>query len=231
MTLNIRELSPELAKKAQEELNEVPDRLAEDVKALREWATKQPHLRARTDDQNLVNFLRGSKHSLERAKEKLDLFYTIRTSLPEIFSDRDPMSARNIELIRLGTFLPLPRTLTPDGPRIVLMRVGAFDPAKFTMYDIFKAQSLINSIAMYEDDNVVVGGQLGFIDMKGASLSHFMQMTPSLMKKLALMSQEAVPIRMKGFHHVYTPKGFETLFNMFKNFMNEKNKNRVSALV
>lgn len=227
MSLKVRELSPELAKKAQEELNEVPERLAEDVKVLREWVAKQPHLRARTDDQNLVNFLRGSKHSLERTKEKLDLFYTMRTSLPEIFSDRDPMSPRNLELIRLGSFLPLPKTLTPDGPRIILFRFGACDPAKYTMYDIFRAQSLVNTIAMYEDDSMVVAGQLGFIDMRNASMSHFLQMTPGMMKKLALMSQEAVPIRMKGFHHVYTPKGFETIFNMFKNFMNEKNKNRV----
>lgn len=228
MALQIRELSPELAKKAQEELNEVPSRLADDVRALREWAAKQPHLRARTDDQQLVNFLRGSKHSLERAKEKLDLFYTIRSSMPEIFSGRDPKLARNLELLRLGTYLPLPKTLTPDGPRIILMRIGAYDASKYNIYDIFRAQTLINTVAMYEDDNMVIGGQIGFIDLSNASMSHFMQMTPGLMKKMALMSQEAIPIRMKGFHHVHTPRGFETLFNMFRNFMNEKNKNRVS---
>lgn len=227
MSLKIRELTPELAKKAKEELNEVPERMADDVKTIKEWIAKQPHLRARTDDQFIVNFLRGSKHSLERTKEKLDLFYTIRTSMPEIFTDRDPMMPKNRELIRLGTFLPLPKTLNPDGPRIILMRVGAYDPSKYSMYDIFRAQTFVNTICMYEDDNMIVSGQIGFIDMRNASMSHFLQMTPSLMKKLALMSQEAIPIRMKGFHHVYTPKGFETIFNMFKNFMNEKNKSRV----
>lgn len=229
MSLNVRELSPELAKKAQEELNEIPSRLAEDVQTLRAWAQKQPHLRARLDDQNLLNFLRGSKHSLERAKEKLDLFYTIRSSMPEIFADKDPKSAKNLELIRLGTFLPLPKTLTPDGPRIIVMRVGAYDPSKYNVYDIFRAQSLVNAIAMYEDDHMVVAGQTGFIDMANASMSHFLQMTPSVMKKLSLMSQEAVPIRMKGFHHVNAPKGFETVFNLFKGFMNEKNQQRVGV--
>lgn len=228
MSLSIRELSPELTRKAIGELNEVPERLADDVKAFREWISKQPHLRARTDDQNLVNFLRGSKHSLERAKEKIDLFYTIRTSMPEVFSDRDPASPKNRELLSLGTFLPLPKTLTPDGPRIVLMRIGAYDPSRFTLYDLFRAQSLINTICMYEDDSMVVAGQVGFVDMKNATMSHFMQMSPALMKKLSLMSQEAVPVRMKGFHHVHSPKGFETIFNVFKTFLNEKNKNRVS---
>lgn len=228
MSLNIRELSPELAKKAKDELNEVPERLAEDVKTLREWCAKQPHLKARVDDQNLVNFLRGSKHSLERAKEKLDLFYTIRTSMPDVFSKRDPEFGKNLELIRLGTFLPLPKTLTADGPRIIVMRMAAYDPAKYSIFDIFRAQSLINTILMYEDDHTIVAGQMGFIDLKDSSMAHFLQMSPSLMKKLSLMSQEAIPVRMKGFHHINVPKGFETIFNLFRTFMNEKNKKRVS---
>lgn len=38
-----------------------------------------------TDDQWLVTFLRGCKYSLERTKEKLDNFYTIRSTIPEMY--------------------------------------------------------------------------------------------------------------------------------------------------
>lgn len=48
MTSNLRELAPELAKQAEAELNEVSSRTAEDLKTLREWIAKQPHLTART---------------------------------------------------------------------------------------------------------------------------------------------------------------------------------------
>lgn len=44
----IRELSPELAKIAAEELNEKPGQIKDDVQYLKEWLAKQPHLKART---------------------------------------------------------------------------------------------------------------------------------------------------------------------------------------
>lgn len=229
MSLNVRPLSAELATKAQKELNEVPSRLADDVQALRDWIAKQPHLRARTDDQFLVSFLRGSKHSLERAKEKLDLFYTIRTSLSGIFADNDPTSARNLELIRMGAMLPLPNTITPDGPRILLMRYHN-DPSSYTMMEMIRIQFFISSILMREDDNMIVGGQMGLIDFKGASIGHFTTFTPSLMKKFAVMTQDANPMRMKGFNYLNVPSFFESIFNFFKTFLNEKMKKRVSGM-
>lgn len=44
----IRELSPELAAKAREELNEDPKRLQEDLIHLKDWISKQSYLLART---------------------------------------------------------------------------------------------------------------------------------------------------------------------------------------
>lgn len=228
--MNIRPLSKELAERAQKELNEVPSRLADDVQSLRDWINKQPHLRARTDDQFLVNFLRGSKHSLERAKEKLDLCYTIRTSLPGIFTGEDPISPRNLELIRMGQMLPLPKTATPDGPRIIIMRFTK-DPSFYTMMEMMRIQSYIHAICMFEDDNMIVSGQVGFIDLKGASIGHFTQFTPSMMKKFAVMTQDANPIRMKSFNYINMPSFFESIFNFFKSFLNEKMKNRVRLVI
>ena len=198
------------------------------MRALREWIAKQPHLNARTDDQFLVTFLRGSKHSLERAKEKLDLFYTIRTSMPEIFQDYDPASPRNRELIRIGSMLPLPNPVTPDGPRILMMRY-TYEPGEFTMMELIRYQTWISSILMKEDDNMIIGGQMGLIDFKGASMGHFTQFTPALMKKFALMTQDANPMRMKSFNYMNVPSFFESVFNFFKTFLNEKIKKRVSS--
>lgn len=227
MSLNIRPLCPELAEKAKKELNEVPDRMAEDVNAIREWLKKQPHLTTRTDDQFLVNFLRGSKYSLERTKDKLDLYYTCRTAMPEMFADRDPQLPRNLEIIRMGMLLPLPLPMYPGGPRIVLFRPGVYDPSKYRMQDIFRINSLYMDVFMYEDDNMIVAGQVGFMDLKGASMAHFTAMSPTLIKKMMVLNQDAMPLRMKGVNYVHTPTGFETIFNLFKQFLNEKNRQRV----
>lgn len=102
MALKIRELSPALQKVACEQLFEEPDKIIDSVKILREWIAKSPHLRARTDDQFLVTFLRCCKYSIEKTKAKIDLFYTLRTHMPEWVQDRDPLKLRLHEIIRFG---------------------------------------------------------------------------------------------------------------------------------
>jgi hypothetical protein len=36
-----------------------------------------------------MTFLRGCKFSLEKAKRKLDMYFTMRAAVPEFFSNRD----------------------------------------------------------------------------------------------------------------------------------------------
>lgn len=231
MSLNIRALSPELQEKAKQELNEVPDRIADDVAKIREWVSKQPHLKCRTDDQTLVNFLRGSKYSLERTKEKLDLFYTVRTAMPEMFKGRSPLCEKSLELIRSGMLVPLPNTTTPDGPRAILIRPGVYDPAKVSINDVFRVNSLFMDIMQLEDDNLIVAGQTGIIDLSNCTMGHFLQMSPAMVKRITVLSQDASPFRLKGFNYVHTPSGFEMVFNLFKKFLNEKNRSRVSDIL
>lgn len=98
----IRPLRPELQKIAIEELNENPSRIDEDIAALRLWIQQQPHLKARTDDQFLVNFLRGCKYSLERTKAKMDRFYTLRTKYPEFYLGHNVDVDKLLKLFRIG---------------------------------------------------------------------------------------------------------------------------------
>lgn len=224
---SIRTVCPELAERAQKELNEVPSRIPEDIQALKDWIAKQPHLKARTDDQFLTTFLRGSKFSLERAKEKLDLFYTVRTAVTELFTNRDPTQSPTSEVIKCGVFLPLPKVTAPGAPRIFLIRPGAYDADKFTIQQVMKVSYMIVDILTIEDDNLAIAGQLGVLDMSKVGMGHFLQMTPGFVKKMTMLGQEASPFRQKGFHYINTPSGFETVFNLFKSFMNEKNQSRV----
>ncbi|EAA43295.4 AGAP012165-PA, partial [Anopheles gambiae str. PEST] len=224
---SLRPLSAQLAKKAADELFEKPERIDEDLAALRAWLAKCPHIKSRTDDQFLTMFLRGCKHSLERAKEKLDMYYTVRTALPELMRNRDPEEPKLLELIKMGVAVPLPNTVTPDGPRIILVRPGVYDPSKYTIQEVFRYNTMMSDIMMKEDDNLVVAGQVGILDLANVTSAHFLQFTPTFVKKMTMMSQEGSPLRQKGFHYINTPTGFETVFNMFKSFMSEKNRSRL----
>lgn len=232
MSLEIRELSPELQKKANDELNEKRGRLAEDLRIVREWLAKEPHLIVRQDDQFLVNFLRGCKHSLERFKEKIDLYYTLRQSLPLIYSKWDPLLPLNLYLIRLGFFLPLPKTVTPDGPRVILNRIGLIDPntTDGTIEDAFRVQAMYFALCTRDDDNMVVAGQTALMDMHNMTMAHMMAMSPSLMKKMGLLAQDANPLRQKGMHYINLSAGLEGFLNLMRKFFNEKMTSRVSGL-
>lgn len=46
--MGIRELSPELAKVAKDELGEEPARIPADLLAIKDWLAKQTHITART---------------------------------------------------------------------------------------------------------------------------------------------------------------------------------------
>jgi hypothetical protein len=82
--LDIRPLNEELQRVAREQLNEDPEEIEECMRKFKDWISKSPHLRARNDDQFLIAFLRASKHDLEKAKKHLDIFYTLRTKIPDL---------------------------------------------------------------------------------------------------------------------------------------------------
>lgn len=201
MTSTVRQLPSELAKQAEAELNEVPSRVAEDLKTLREWIVKQPHLTARTgetvrnnkkwlvnprrsfpDDQFLISFLRGCKYSLERAKEKLDMFYTIRGAIPEFFANRDPQNKVLAKVMEMGLCLPLPLVDKQNNSRILLVRQGAYDPNEISVMDVMKVSYMMSDLMMLEDDYTVIAGQTIIIDLKGLSFGHIKQQSPTLLK-------------------------------------------------
>ena len=94
----------ELVKMAKETINEDPRNRETDLKAIKEWIKKQPHLNKyiRQDDDFLLWFLRGTKFSLEKAKEKIENWNTIRSMCPEFFTQWDPEEKKNDYMIKKG---------------------------------------------------------------------------------------------------------------------------------
>lgn len=178
----IRPLNASLAAVAENELNEVPSRVAEDLEHLKQWLTKQNHINGRTDDQFLIAFLRGCKFSLERVKEKLDMYYTIRTAIPEFYSNRDSSDKKLQSCMKLGVTLPLPLLETPEASRIFLIRLGSYEPSKTSVADFMKVCYMITDLLLWTDDTTSVAGHTILVDLRGITFSHLSHFSPSLMK-------------------------------------------------
>ncbi|XP_061385961.1 retinol-binding protein pinta-like [Danaus plexippus] len=223
-----RPLRPALQEKAIREVFEKPDRITSDIKTLREWLEKQPHLQAvNPSDQWLLSFLRGNKFSLEKTKEKLDMYYALKNIVPEIFKYRDPFDPKIQEILKLGPYLPLTSLTSDDGQRFCVTRFGLHDPNKIHIFDILKVIIMIIEILMFEDDNFIISGESLFIDLKDVSLITFSQWTPNVAKKILVCVEKALPVRMKSCHLLNIPPGFDTAFAIFRAFVSEKLKNRV----
>jgi hypothetical protein len=50
----------------------------------------------------ILQYLRGKKFSLEKTKQKLDDFFTLRGAMPEVFSGTDPENARIAAMLKVG---------------------------------------------------------------------------------------------------------------------------------
>ncbi|XP_067014812.2 retinol-binding protein pinta isoform X2 [Anabrus simplex] len=222
----LRPLSPELQEIARKEIGEEPHRTVVDLEHIKEWLKKQPHITARLDDQFLLAFLRGCKFSLERTKEKLDCFYTMRTAIPEYFACRDPLQSEMQEMLKLGVLLPLPE---PDklGRRVLLQRMGRYDPSRLNAMHMFKLTLLLADIMMIEDDISMINGSVFLMDMDGVTLSHAMQLQPTLIKKTMMCFQNGYPARLKAIHYVNYPPTFESFLQIFKPFLKDKILNRI----
>lgn len=225
----IRPLNSSLQIIAKEQLNEEPEKIQETVEAFREWIKKSPHLKARTDDQFLVSFLRGCKYSLEKAKQKLDLFYTLRTHIPELHGNRDPLDKKLHAIIKSGVVLPLPLE-GPGAPRLLLFRISAYDPAEVSAEEVTKVFLMVLDILLMEDDNLGVAGQAIVGDLSGVTLQHLIQLHPAFLKKGIMLIQDGSPIRQKGINYINAPTAFLQIFNLIKSFMNEKMRSRVRSV-
>uniref|UniRef100_A0A1I8QDJ5 CRAL-TRIO domain-containing protein n=1 Tax=Stomoxys calcitrans TaxID=35570 RepID=A0A1I8QDJ5_STOCA len=221
----IRPLSAELQKIACEDLGEVPSRIPEDLAALKLWIQQQPHLHSRTDDQFLIQFLRGCKHSLERAKEKLDHFYALRTKYPETFCATNIDDPKFRAYFDQGVVLPLPTPLNDCGPRILFVRFNYS-----TDQDIEKVLLPLNAMKenfMMNDPYAGIHGIVYVTDLAKATTGHLLQLTPGTVKRLMTYYEKSVPLRIKALCYINAPAAAEQFFKLLLSCISDKLKKRV----
>ncbi|KAJ4426587.1 hypothetical protein ANN_26385 [Periplaneta americana] len=72
------------------------------VQVIREWLEHQPHLPNDSDDARLERWIIRCKNSLERTKQSLDMYYTLKTVVPDMLMNRDPQADWFKRSINLG---------------------------------------------------------------------------------------------------------------------------------
>ncbi|XP_046738741.1 retinol-binding protein pinta-like isoform X2 [Diprion similis] len=165
----------------------------------------------------------GSKMSLEKAKQKLDMYYTIRHLVPELFKNRDPRDSSINVLHDVTQYVILPK-LTPENRRICILQPTVNDASKFDPWLLHKYMFMVGDIRMIEDRSA---GDIYVYDLEMISLGHIMKLTPTLLKKCEVAASKAYAARIKSIHLINAPPFVDRIVTMIKSVLKPKLAARV----
>lgn len=217
----------DLDKEASEKLGENEKCLKEDIAALKAWISKNPHLHnnIRTDEAYLTMFLRGCKFSLEKTKAKIDLHHSIKSALPECYDNWNPFEEKAQDLLKAGAFLPL-RGYDKKGRFVLLIRIGAINPAKITFGDVMRISSMVTSVATKDDAQSEICGLAMISDHEGSTLQHAGMFMSLPMLKKSMANMEGHPFRPKAMHLLNILPVMKTVIDIWNGMQKDKMKER-----
>ncbi|XP_070155652.1 alpha-tocopherol transfer protein-like isoform X2 [Polyergus mexicanus] len=186
-----------------------------DLQMLKDWTDKQPHL-PKIEMFYFVLFLHSNYYRLESTKKTIDNFFTSRTHMPEVFSNRDPIAWKELrKAFTVVAAVPLEQKIKKE----YIMTFGKFldpDPSKFDYLECIKYFFMTCEV-----QNLIRGtneGLIVIIDASGLSFAHIARLNLMNLKKIVYYIQEASPIRLKAIHIFNTGPIIDTLLNMIKPF-------------
>lgn len=78
--------------------NRTPESIKDDVDTIKKWIEQQPHLpKIQIGDKRIEKFLILNKMSIEKTKNKIDMYFSIRQVMPEIFIGKEPSNSKVCE--------------------------------------------------------------------------------------------------------------------------------------
>nr|XP_018913551.1 PREDICTED: alpha-tocopherol transfer protein-like isoform X2 [Bemisia tabaci] len=165
------------------------------------------------------------KNSVEKCKNVIDMYYTLRGAAPEYYENRDPLRPEIQQSLRTVLFLPLPK-LTPDGYRVSIFKFFNTDPAVLDPLAFCKVCFMSTDIRLRED---TCRGDIIVWDLGGGTMSHLTASLPQV-KKFIYCASNASPMRQKSVFIINAPSFADTIINLAKSFAKKKVADRTQAL-
>lgn len=218
----VRTLPSDLQKIAANEINEEPNRVPSDIQAIKEWMIKEPHLNGRTEDQWILRYLRGCKFSIQFTKDKIDNYYSLRSTVPQFFKNRDPMLPEIQHVLNQKITTALNTNIS--GPQTVILRLENWDEGT-TLATVAKINLMVLEILLNENDYMLLG-QYAIIDLQNLDLVRLSELSVTAIRNLAALHY-AYPVRPKCIIFLNAPTLVMKLYNTFSYLLREKIRNRV----
>ncbi|XP_045468133.1 alpha-tocopherol transfer protein-like [Harmonia axyridis] len=218
MTLNLP--SPQLQISIREEWNENLETRDQYLEHIKDWLRRQPHLPDDWGDVELLNFLRSCYFSLERTKQKIDRYFTVRAAIPEFYRDWDIKRPELVAITSVGQACAMPK-LTPEGRRVMILR--GFDKNMETpnVTHFIRIAFMFADIRIKEESHGV-SGDVYIFDASILTAGHFAKAANPVIFKKFLFCLKAYPIKVKEIHVVNANSMVDIVINWIMLLVKEK---------
>jgi hypothetical protein len=198
-------------------------RVNKDVEIIKEWLKTQPHLPETIDDPKIKNFLNLKKFSIEKTKQKIDMYYSIRSVIPDLFEDSNPRLP-HMNHMMATTFVSTHPKAIEGIHRVYFLKPkqpNTFNPRAVMMqcFNIFE-------VRLYED---CMTDDIFIFDMDNLTFNDLNKMTPSLLAKAMAVYKKVYSLRIKGVYYVNSPAYVSILMTIMKSILTPKIFDRIQV--
>ncbi|XP_065200309.1 alpha-tocopherol transfer protein-like [Planococcus citri] len=217
--LDLETIPPEVEEYAKTELGETEEIKTRTISELQdmiyEKADITPH---RMDDEFLLRFLRARNYRVESAFRLFVNYHNFRENNPEYYKDVNPLDLGFIGDADILSVLPY---RDQNGRRIMIFRLGNWNPNDFDMDEIFKAALAVLELGILEPRAQILGGLVIF-DLENFGLQQAWHVTPSVASKVLDLMGVSFPMKTTAIHIINSTWVFDMVFAVFKQFLNTR---------
>ncbi|KAF8778369.1 retinaldehyde-binding protein 1-like [Argiope bruennichi] len=220
----LKDLTPEMIKRAEVELGETSEKRKIAMEELRQLIDNEEGFCIPTDEQFLQRFLRAKKYEVKRAFKSLKLYYSLKASFPELLnilpSDVEHILKKDIIMVTTR------RGLNAEGVLILLLGV-IDDDWSVSAEDLTRATFISADIGVEAEASQICGSSMIF-DLKGVTWRTLVRLsTPKILSLMAKGLQDAWPHRINGIHVVNEPSYFTYTYNIIRPMLSRKMRRRI----
>lgn len=191
------------------EQDEKVTRLRESIK----HSTELQHIVFSSDF--LLKFLRARLFDVDKAKDLLLDYFSMRKHHPEMF----PLASEVTKGFTPPLFSVMEKRLT-SGEQLVILRPGKWDTKKHDFSTVISSSIPFFEFALFDEHNQKEG-LIEVVDMRGFGWNHFVKVTPSQLKFGVDLTERTLPIRFKKIHICYENKLVDLLFSVVRPFLSQ----------
>ncbi|XP_023024466.1 retinol-binding protein pinta [Leptinotarsa decemlineata] len=197
--------------------NKTEEDLKENIMIVKKWVETQPHLPEMPDDHMITSFLIMNKFSVENVKQKIDMYYTMRSLYPDYFENKHPLSPCMQDTMDKMCFIPMPKA-TDEEYRVIIFCIFE-ENADLNIINFYSLLYNVIEVRMKEDYNV---GDIMVYDCKNLNLGHLAQCTPTQIKNYSTILEKAFNNNIKQIHLLNYPSFAEPVINLARRLLNPK---------